>query len=149
MSHSKKAFTMIELVFVIVVLGILSSIAITKLSVTRDDAVLAKGRSQVQAVRNAIVLQKSKNMLRCQNAYPSSLDDAAQNTEHEELFDGNATDPLLEYPIYSKSGEGWMKTGANTYTFNVMGNSETFTYNNSTGKFDCTHTHQLCKDLAE
>lgn len=34
----KKAFTMIELIFVIVVIGILASIAIPKLTATRDDA---------------------------------------------------------------------------------------------------------------
>ena len=38
----KKAFTMIELIFVIVILGILAAIAIPKLAVTRDDAVIAK-----------------------------------------------------------------------------------------------------------
>lgn len=35
---SKSAFTMIELVFVIVILGILTSLAIPKLNSTRDDA---------------------------------------------------------------------------------------------------------------
>lgn len=34
----KKAFTMVELIFVIVVIGILASIAIPKLVATRDDA---------------------------------------------------------------------------------------------------------------
>jgi len=34
----KKAFTMIELIFVIIMLGILTAIAIPKLSATRDDA---------------------------------------------------------------------------------------------------------------
>ncbi len=37
----KKAFTMVELIFVIVVLGILASVGITKLSATRDDAEVA------------------------------------------------------------------------------------------------------------
>ncbi len=34
----KKAFTMIELIFVIVILGILAAVAIPRLSATRDDA---------------------------------------------------------------------------------------------------------------
>ncbi|AII13953.1 putative type II secretion system protein [Campylobacter iguaniorum] len=39
---SKKAFTMIELVFVIVILGILASIAVPKLVATKTDADIAK-----------------------------------------------------------------------------------------------------------
>ncbi|MBZ7986480.1 type II secretion system protein, partial [Campylobacter sp. Cr9] len=41
----KKAFTMIELIFVIVILGILAAVAIPKLNATRDDAELVKGAS--------------------------------------------------------------------------------------------------------
>ena len=37
----KKAFTMVEIIFVIVVLGILASIGLTRLSATRDDAEVA------------------------------------------------------------------------------------------------------------
>ena len=42
MRHTKKAFTMIELIFVIVILGILAAVAIPKLSATRDDAKVSK-----------------------------------------------------------------------------------------------------------
>ena len=42
MSDSKRAFTMIELIFVIVILGILAATAIPKLSATRDDATVSK-----------------------------------------------------------------------------------------------------------
>jgi general secretion pathway protein G len=38
----RYAFTMIELIFVIVVLGILAAVAIPKLSATRDDALIAR-----------------------------------------------------------------------------------------------------------
>ena len=41
MTH-KKAFTMIELIFVIVIIGILAAIAIPKLAATRDDAAISQ-----------------------------------------------------------------------------------------------------------
>ena len=42
MTTSKSAFTMIELIFVIVILGILSAVAIPKLAATRSDAEVSK-----------------------------------------------------------------------------------------------------------
>ena len=47
----KKAFTMIELIFVIVILGILASVAIPKLAATRDDADVMAG---IQRASNLI-----------------------------------------------------------------------------------------------
>jgi len=44
----KKSFTMIELIFVIVILGILAAVAIPKLAATRDDAQTAALTTQVQ-----------------------------------------------------------------------------------------------------
>jgi len=60
----KKAFTMIELVFVIVVIGILAGVAIPKFAVTRDDAIVSKARSTVAALRSAISIERQKRILR-------------------------------------------------------------------------------------
>ena len=46
----KKGFTMIELIFVIVILGILASVAIPKLNATRDDAEQAKFATNVSTI---------------------------------------------------------------------------------------------------
>ena len=50
----KKAFTMIELVFVIIILGILASVAIPKLVATRDDAEVTAGVQRVTSLINDI-----------------------------------------------------------------------------------------------
>ena len=43
----KHAFTMIELIFVIVILGLLAAVAIPKLNATRDDAEIAKANQNI------------------------------------------------------------------------------------------------------
>ncbi|DAB38187.1 MAG: hypothetical protein A2023_04745 [Sulfuricurvum sp. GWF2_44_89] len=131
------AFTMIELVFVIVVLGILAAIAIPRLAATRDDAEIAKGRSDVSAIRAAIVSERQGRLLQGDTDFIATLDDADQNTEGETLFDNNN---LLMYGITSADRNGhWMKSGANAYDFQIMGTDVTFDYNATTGRFDCAN----------
>ncbi len=157
----KKAFTMIELVMVIVVLGILSSIAVSKMAVTRDDAILTKGRSQVASIRSAISLLRSKNMMTGKGGNPIHLDalSTATSNDGDPLFDydSNNSDPskkLLDYPIYSQTSDGnWRKVAVDTYTFRALKTDINFTY--SRGVFDCNHTdanakvQEYCKSLTE
>lgn len=133
------AFTMIELVFVIVILGVLAAVAIPKLAANRDDAVLVKGKSQISAIRSGISLLKSKRLLEGNTTAITALDTATvAGGEDQNLFYGGAEGNVLEYPIISKNSTGnWMKTvNPATYTFNLNGQAITFTYTTATG-FDC------------
>ncbi|MRI84056.1 MAG: ABC transporter permease [Nitratiruptor sp.] len=135
---------------VIVILGILAAIAVPKLWVTRDDAIIAKGRNDVAAIRSAIMTVKHMRILRGLSPYPDTLDDAQANSEGEELFKGSDEYPLLSYPIYSKDEVGhWMKTGDRSYKYILSQGEVAFTYDNQTGKFDCDHSDEGCQLLTQ
>jgi len=102
----KKAFTMIELVFVIVVIGILSAIAIPKFAATRDDALVSKGRAEVAALRSAIAMERQKRILR------------GDFTD----IDGATAESLLEYGLSDK----WSRSG-DTFTFTAPDGTCKFT----------------------
>lgn len=134
----RNAFTMIELVFVIVVLGILAAIAIPKFAATRDDAQVAKGRSDVAAIRAAIVSERQGRLMQGQSSYITALDHGSTT-----LFDDNdsvsTNGTLLQYGIAAGTGNGkWAKSATNTYTYSIIGTAVTFTYTPSTGTFNCT-----------
>lgn len=50
---NKKAFTMLELVFILVILGILAAIAIPKISASRDDAKLVALKSDISTLKSS------------------------------------------------------------------------------------------------
>jgi general secretion pathway protein G len=54
MPRFKRAFSVIEMIFVIVIIGILSSLAIPRLMLTRDDAYIAKNIEYIISVMTEI-----------------------------------------------------------------------------------------------
>lgn len=154
---------MIELVFVIVVIGILATIAIPRLAATRNDAQIAKGRSDVAAIRAAIVSERQSRLLQGQSSYINKLH-RGNAGNFGTLFDtnGTATVTLLQYGIttQNQSDGHWDDTVAQDannnweYTFHVMNTDVTFDYNRTNGTFMCNRATAgtagtLCQSLID
>ena len=60
----RTAFTMIELIFVIVILGILASVAIPKLASVQDDATIATEKAVIGAARSGVSILRGKRITR-------------------------------------------------------------------------------------
>jgi len=137
----KKAFSMLELVFVIVIIGILAAVAIPKLWVTRDDAIVAKIRSDVSNIRSAISSKYGKYVLEGNDSCPD-----LEGSDDNRLFEG-----VMAYPIKKNSGS--IKWDGNGTDYNITWNDKVlkFHYYNSPAdncKFECNNT-DACDVMGE
>jgi len=144
MKKAKSAFTMIELIFVVVIIGILASIAIPRFAATRDDAVIAKARNTVATIRNALAMERQKRILRGDFRPIRAVGGSVNVFGH---FDNNASLPLvLEYPIPNTPNTkgkwsfsaGTGASGRDQYIFKGPSGDVIFEVVN--GKFECDTT---------
>ncbi|MBT8485399.1 MAG: prepilin-type N-terminal cleavage/methylation domain-containing protein [Phycisphaerales bacterium] len=61
MRNPKRAFTLIEILIVVVILGILAAIVIPQFTDASEDAMLSSVRSQLQTLRSQVELYKVQN----------------------------------------------------------------------------------------
>ena len=113
---------MIELIFVVVIIGILAAVAIPKFAVTSSEARNTKGKSTLAAVRNSIATERQKRILRGDFTAITDLSVGG-------LFKGFSADrsgvshEILSYPPKECVGESkgcWTGSGT-SYTFKPAG----------------------------
>lgn len=152
---SKKAFTMIELIFVIVVIGILAAIAVPKMAATRDDATITKTIATIGSVRSALATERQKRILRGDFTAITSLNSTGTNVAFSTFSpDGdNNTSNVLEYAVSDCTGLGkskgcWSESGG-TYTY-AMPTSDSVAFIITSSRFDCNDpTDSNCKLLTQ
>jgi general secretion pathway protein G len=152
-SNSREAFTMLELVFVVAVKGILAAVAIPKFAVNRDDAVIAKAKSTVAAIRSSIATERQKSILRGVFDPITSLSSATgYGVAMFDGINGDSSNPVLEYPLMScadaNAHECWYTADNITYSFKmpVSGSAD---FNLTSSRFVCNSSPESenCKLL--
>lgn len=135
----KKAFTMVELIFVIVILGILAMVALPRLAGSKKDAEITRAKAEIAAIRSAIQTYRGANLLSQKpgSGYPEKLD----KKTIEEITNG------------TKLGSNWTVSGdGNTLTLRIGSETTTFNYVKAKGSLTCqnadpTQTDDLCKKV--
>ncbi len=125
----RNAFTMIELVFVIIVIGILSAIVIPKFTATREDAQISKGRADISSIRSAIITERQSRLITGDSSFITGL-----KINGTKLFDG-----VLTYGITDNASAGhWTSIGTDSvasahYRYKIGNSNCNFTYTSSDG----------------
>ncbi len=138
----KRAFTIIELIFVIIVIGILASVALPRFQENYKQSLISKAQSKVTAIRSGIQVYKNKHILLGQTPLPSSL----EKTGSTKLFDAILQDGVTPG---TNAGE-WQKINSSPprYKYYLNNGYIVFEYNNSNGKFLCnpnlSSSQELC-----
>ena len=123
----KKAFTMIELIFVIVALGILAMVALPRLASSKEDAEITRVKAEIAAIRSAIQTNRGAKLLAQKGkGYPEKLDEKTI----EEITNGTK----LSKKYWSVNEAG------NELTVTIAGNTTTFTYDKTKGSLTCKKT---------
>lgn len=128
----KKAFTMVELIFVIVILGILAMVALPRLAGSKKDAEITRAKAEIAAIRSAIQTYRGANLLSQKpgSGYPEKLDEKT----------------IAEITNGTKLGSNWTVNDDNTLTLTI-GETTTFTYDSDTGRLTCPTTDTLCEKI--
>lgn len=154
----KQAFTIIELIFVIVVLGILSAVALPKFASTKHMADIANAKADVAAIRASIITERQSRLIQGDKSYIGKL-----SSDSTYLFTGDtSTEPkreLLTYGIVAGSTDTqdgkWTQVGndGKKYQFYTDGKAVVFTYEPDTGLFKCDRDNAtygtICKQIVD
>ena len=140
-NKTQKAFTIVELIFVIIIIGVLSAIAIPKFDQASKVAQISKASSELAAVRSALSTERQKRILRGDTDPITSLGSVFTNFS---AAADNSTPVVLSYPPTACASGA---TGC--WTANV--DSKTYVYSfpdTGDAKFKLDNNRLVCDDDA-
>ncbi|XOB63468.1 type II secretion system protein [Campylobacterota bacterium DY0563] len=138
----RKAFSLIELILVLVVISILYVFVLSKFDDSSKFANKTKIKSEIALIRNGISKLISSNTLlnKDENIY---LDEESINQEGSLLFKNIIDSPLLSTSKDKKELGKWIKTSSNRYVIYIS-NDEYLEFVLENNSFVCKSDKELC-----
>jgi len=119
---------MVELIFVIIIIGILSAIAVPRFQSTAEEAYISKAKSTIASARSALSMMRQKNILKSQTA------------DINKTAVGDNFTNLLKFPVSvcgAAKCNGWSTSGT---AFTFHGPTGNVVYNLTSNKLECDKT---------
>ncbi|MDC0933708.1 hypothetical protein OAR97_07635 [Arcobacteraceae bacterium] len=137
----KKGFSLIEIIFVILTITIIITVAVSKFDSALNNTNITKIKSDILQIRAGINLYKNKMILKNETLSFDSLDD-----NDNKLFN-----KVLQTPILSSkenSARAWSKISDTKYkVFLDRSNALEFIFDPTQYTFDCDISNTLCSEL--
>jgi len=134
----KKAFSLIEIIFTLMIISIIVTVAVSKFDLALGSANLNKIKADIIQIRAGINLYKNSLILENKSVSFTTLDE-----NNNALFS-----KVLDLPIISSLQE-WTQTSDTTYSLFIdTENSIEFTFDKSNYTFDCDISDTFCKNLS-
>lgn len=150
----KKSFSILEIIFAIVIIVVISSFAINKYLDYTKQANFLKIKSELALINSAInQLYANQTLLGNDNFILNRLDDADINTKEQNLFNGYEEYILLDEAILSTNENDrklgyWIKLSNSEYrVYFTKDNYVDFYFDNEKNLFSCDENTPLCKEL--
>jgi len=134
-----KSFSIIEIIFTILIISIFSTVAIGKLFHSSSKTILIKAKTDLALIQNGLENYKRKMVLQNQTNSLNSLE-----TNSQYLFSNILTTPF----IASTQVGAWSKYSDKQYRFWIDKNRYIkFRFNKYKLTFDCDKTDNLCQEV--
>lgn len=137
----KKAFSLIEIIFVMAILALISSIAVPKLQKSLNKSDFVKIKADVALIKEALNKYKNQMIL-------SSLNEPLISLEED---NGLLFSKILKYPILASNDQKagtWSKISNGIYEVTIDANTKLkFVYDYENFSFECDFEDENCKKV--
>ena len=142
----QKAFSLLELIIVVLVISIILTFALSKYNTIFDNSNLTKLKSEYILIQNGISNLKTKNVLLSDSSVINNLDDANELQKNEKLFSKVIDFSVISTNSSDKEKGKWLKKSSSEYEF-FLNKNKNILFKLKDSSFDCISPLDICEEL--